>query len=59
MAVDQAVSDGLKSVIVQLMQADCLRDLTLGAAPTLPSVTITGSPQTLTSFHQVWSGSKD
>ena len=35
MAVDQAVSDELKSVIVQLMQADCLRDFNLGGGTNL------------------------
>ena len=35
MAVDQAVSDELKSVIVQLMQADYLRDFNLGGGTNL------------------------
>ena len=35
MATDQAVSDELKSVILQLMQADCLRDFNLGGGTNL------------------------
>jgi hypothetical protein len=35
MATDQAVSDEMKSVILQLMQADCLRDFNLGGGTNL------------------------